>query len=112
MKTNNLTLRKNASVFAAMILALTTISQGSEMKNWRSNDWNTSTVRELVAFSTRADLKKTLGAPDENRGSTWVYSGVMVQNAEGVKTRHKLVIDFEGTNDDSKVTNVSLEETD
>lgn len=82
------------------------------MKNWRSNDWNTSTVRELVAFSTRADLKKTLGAPDENRGSTWVYSGVMVQNAEGVKTRHKLVIYFEGTNDDSKVTNVSLEETD
>lgn len=93
-----------------LLLALTTITQGSDSKNWRSNDWNMNTVREFVAFSTRADLKKTLGAPDENRGSSWVYSGVMVENAEGVKSRHKLVIDFEGANDDSKVTNVSLEE--
>ena len=82
------------------------------MEDWRSREWNQDTVREFVAFSTRDVLKDALGMPDEDRGSIWVYQGVMVTNTEGGKSPQKLVIGFEGTNADSKVSNVSLEAMD
>ena len=112
MKTNTDPRHKTARLLVLLLLAWAPISQGSRLEDWRSREWNKDMVREFVVFSTRADLKNALGAPDEERGTTWVYSGVMVMNPEGGKSPQKLVIEFEGANSESKVSSVSLEAMD
>jgi hypothetical protein len=108
MKTNTGPLQKTATLLVVLLLAWAPMSRGSGLEDWRSREWNQDMVREFVVFSIRADLKNALGAPDEDRGSTWVYSGVIVTNSEGGKSPQKLVIEFEGTNAESKVSSVSL----
>jgi hypothetical protein len=105
-------LRKIVFTLVAPLFFCSSAVMGAGSTDWRSREWNQDTVREFVAFSTRAVLKNALGMPDEDRGSTWVYSGVMVTNPEGHKSPQKLVIGFEGTNAESKVSSVSLEAMD
>ncbi|MCX6970319.1 MAG: hypothetical protein NTV93_09225 [Verrucomicrobia bacterium] len=112
MKIYTFPLQKTAMALVLLLLAGVPMLQGSGLEGWRLRDWTQSTVREFVAFSTSADLKNALGAPDEERGTTWVYSEVMVTNPDGGKSPQKLVISFEGANAESKVTGVSLEAMD
>jgi hypothetical protein len=88
------------------------VLMGAESENWRSRDWSPATVSEFVAFASRACILKTLGTPDQQQGLTWIYTGVSVNNSEGAKLPHNLIITFESESSDSKVSSISLEAMD
>jgi hypothetical protein len=105
-------LQKIASTLLVCFLLCSSVLMGAESENWRSRDWNPATVSEFVAFATRACILKALGTPDQQQGLTWIYTEVSVNNSEGAKLPHSLVITFESGSSDSKVSNVSLESMD
>ena len=105
-------LRKAFSVLLVCFLLCSSVVIGADSENWRSRDWNPATVSEFVIFASRSSLEKVLGTPDQQQGLTWIYTGVSVNDSEGAKLPHNLIITFESESSDSKVSGISLEAMD